>query len=275
MTEQPLPATLLRLILLLAAGIEANLGPLRYCSFPQVRLDRRDWSVRCDSCNGCCPLRCSGFTKSTDFSPVFTCPGCPLCLYLLLHLLSSPCSSGFTASTAPYLPSEDSLVLGDFNAHYDLWCSNLAASNVEHVFFEVLNEDNPTSLPPNGVPSSPDVSLASLSLVVSTTWSTEINLWRNHLPILPKLATAADRIKAPNRHFINFNQAHWAAFTAEYEADIDLLPPSTYVHRAERALRQLLLETTSHHIPNGYIPLLRPNYPPETSRLERERDDIR
>ncbi|VDN28828.1 unnamed protein product [Dibothriocephalus latus] len=92
----------------------------------------------------------------------------------------SSCPPGFTASIAPYSPSGDSLVLGDFNAHNDLWCSYLAADSrekamadaLEQAPFAVLNKDSPTRLPPNGAPSSPDVSLASLSLIASTTWST-------------------------------------------------------------------------------------------------------
>ncbi|VDN42634.1 unnamed protein product [Dibothriocephalus latus] len=87
-----------------------------------------------------------------------------------------------------------------------------------------------------------------------------------------ELATAADHIKAQNRHFINFKRADWAAFIAECEAGIDGLPHPNFVYTVERAVRQLLLTAAGHHVPNGRIPLLRPNYPPEAVRLERERE---
>ncbi|VDN14829.1 unnamed protein product [Dibothriocephalus latus] len=89
LTEQPLPATLLRL-LLLTAGNEANPGPLWCCSLCQVRLGCSDCFVRCGSCNGWYHLRCSGLTNSADWSPTFSCPSCPM-------LLSAP--------TPPVLPS--------------------------------------------------------------------------------------------------------------------------------------------------------------------------
>ncbi|VDN25064.1 unnamed protein product [Dibothriocephalus latus] len=73
MTKQPLPATLLRLFLLVT-GIVANSGPPLYCSFCQVRLGRRDCSVRYSSCHGWCHLRCSNLANSDDWSPAFTCP---------------------------------------------------------------------------------------------------------------------------------------------------------------------------------------------------------
>ena len=50
--------------------------------------------------------------------------------------------------------------------------------------FGILNWDSPTGLPGNGNPSSPDVLLASASLITSTNWQTKTNLGSDHLPIL-------------------------------------------------------------------------------------------
>ncbi|VDN13090.1 unnamed protein product [Dibothriocephalus latus] len=72
------------------------------------------------------------------------------------------------------------------------------------------------------------------------------------------------------RHFIIIKRADWAAFTAECEAGTPIC-----VHTVEQAVIHLLLAAAGHHIPNVRIPILRPNYPHDASRLERERDEIR
>ena len=71
-----------------------------------------------------------------------------------------------------YSPPIDHLLTGDFNAHHSLWHSgttdsrgNQLADSVSISSFAVLNTDSPTRLPGNADPSSPDVSLASASLI--------------------------------------------------------------------------------------------------------------
>ena len=49
--------------------------------------------------------------------------------------------------------------------------SMVSASN-----FGILNWDSPSRLPGNVKPSSPDVSLASASLITSTKWQTKTNI---------------------------------------------------------------------------------------------------
>ena len=48
----------------------------------------------------------------------------------------------------------------------------------------ILNWDTPTRVPPNAEPSSPDVSLASASLITTCSWQTLSTLSSDHLPIL-------------------------------------------------------------------------------------------
>ncbi|VDK45628.1 unnamed protein product [Dibothriocephalus latus] len=185
---------------------------------------------------------------SLDISPA------PLTIVNVYIPPTFSCPPGFTASIAPCLPSEDSLVLA-------------LDDELEQVPFAVLNGNSQTRLSTNGASSSFDVSLASLSLVASTMWSTEISLVSDHLPILLELATADDRIKAPSRHFINFKRADWTAFTAEYEAEIDGLPPPT--RRSEPFVDFFWQQqvTTSRTAAFFYFVL--------TIRLKRERHDIR
>ena len=53
--------------------------------------------------------------------------------------------------------------------------------------YGILNLDSPTRVPPNAEPSSPDVSLASTSLITSCSWQTLSTLSSDHLPILIRL----------------------------------------------------------------------------------------
>ena len=85
------------------------------------------------------------------------------------------------------LTDTDSLVLGDFNVHHSLWHSvttdtrsNQLADTISISSFAVLNTDPPTRLPGNDDPSSPDVSLASASLITSSKMANTIDvcIWR-------------------------------------------------------------------------------------------------
>ena len=90
---------------------------------------------------------------------------------------ASSCNGRYSPPIDHLLTGTDSLVLGDFNAHHSLWHSgttdsrgNQLADSVSISSFAVLNTDSPTRLPGNADPSSPDVSLASASLITSSEW---------------------------------------------------------------------------------------------------------
>ena len=91
----------------------------------------------------------------------------------------SSCNGRYSPPIYHLLSGTDSLVLGDFNAHHSLWHSgttdtrgNQLADSVSIFSFAVLNTDSTTRLPGNADPSSPDVSLASASLISSSEWHT-------------------------------------------------------------------------------------------------------
>ena len=97
---------------------------------------------------------------------------------LIINVYISPassCNGRYSQPIDHLLTGTDSLVLGDFNAHHSPWHSwttdtrgNQLADSISISSFAVLNTDSPTTLPGNADPSSPDVSLASASLI---TWS--------------------------------------------------------------------------------------------------------
>ena len=84
----------------------------------------------------------------------------------------SSCSAGYVPDITPYLPTSDGYLYGDINAHDPLWHSSiqdargtLLSQVIGDSDLGVLNTDTPTRLPSNGQPTSPDISLASPSLL--------------------------------------------------------------------------------------------------------------
>ena len=107
---------------------------------------------------------------------------------------ASSCSNGYQSSIEHLLTTPDTLILGDFNAHHPSWYSRSTDTrgkrmddSISGSNYGILNWDSPTRVPPNAEPSSPDVSLASTSLITSCSWQTLSMLSSDHLPILIRL----------------------------------------------------------------------------------------
>ena len=120
----------------------------------------------------------------------------------------------------------ETLILGDFNAHNDhsSWYSSstdsrgtMLESMVSGSNFGILNRDSPTRLPGNANPSSPDVSLASASLIISTNWQTKTNLGSDHLPILISLQMDVTITPIQHRTSINLKKANSDRYSREIE----------------------------------------------------------
>ena len=132
---------------------------------------------------------------------------------------TSSCNGRYSPPIDHLLTGTDSLVLGDFNPHHSLWHSgttdtrgNQLADLVSISSFAVLNTDSPTRLPANADPSSPDVSLASASLITSSEWQTHTAMSSDHLPILIGLQTTDISSPARHRTYINLKKADWTGY---------------------------------------------------------------
>ena len=108
--------------------------------------------------------------------------------------------------------------MGDFNTHHSSWHATSTDTRVKNLAdsicnsdFGILNWDTPTRLPSNATPSSPDVSLASSSLITSTNWNTITTLDSDHLPILIRLQTTVSVTPASHRTYVNLKKANWAS----------------------------------------------------------------
>ena len=180
------------------------------------------------------------------------------------------------------LTGTDSLVLGDFNAHHSLWHSgttdtrgNQLADSVSTSSFAVLNTDSPTRLPGSANPSSPDVSLASTSLITSSEWQTHTTMSSDHLPILIGLQTTATSSPARHRTYINLKKADWTGYRQEIERKLSSRHLPTDCQKDEKLFRATLLKAASHHIPTGRRKLYTQQVPAEILAMMEERDDLR
>ena len=180
------------------------------------------------------------------------------------------------------LTGTDSLVLGDFNAHHSLWHSgttytrgNQLADSVSISSFAVLHTDSPTILPGNADPSSPDVSLASASLITSSEWQTHTTMSSDHLPILIGLQTTATSSPARHRTYINLKKTDWTRYRQEIEHKLSYRHLPTDCQKDNKLFRATLLEAAFHHIPTGRRKLYTQQVPAEILAMMEERDDLR
>ena len=124
--------------------------------------------------------------------------------------------------------------------------SMLSGSN-----FGILNWDSPTRFPGNANPSSPDVSLASASLITSTNWQTKTNLGSDHLPIFIRLHMYVTITLIQHRTSINLKKANWDRYSREIEDKLGKRRLPTYCQKGDKIMRAIILKATSHHIPSG------------------------
>ena len=168
------------------------------------------------------------------------------------------------------LTDTDSLVLGDFNAHHSLWHSGTTDSRGNQ-----LNTDSPTRLPGNANPSSPDVSLASASLITSSEWQTHTTMSSDHLSILIGLQTTATSSPARHRTYINLKQPDRTGYKQEIERKLSSRHLPNDCQKDEKLFRATLLKAASHHIPTGRRKLYTQQVPAEILAKMEERDDLR
>ena len=165
---------------------------------------------------------------------------------------SSSCTGGYNPSLDHPMMMTDTLILGDFNAHHSSWYSSstdtrgtMLESMVSGSNFGILNWNSPTRLPGNANPSSPDVSLASASLITSTNWQTKTNLGSGHLPILISLQMEVSITPIQHRTSINMKTANWDRYSREIEDKLSKRRGRMTVKKEKRSCVPLLLK--QHH----------------------------
>ena len=141
--------------------------------------------------------------------------------------------------------------------------------------YGILNWDSPTRVPPNAEPSSPDVSLASTSLITSCSWQTLSTLSSDHLPILIRLQMKTTSTPGLRRTYVNLKKANWDRYRQEVETALSKRSLPTDCQRDEKIFRTVLLKAASHHIPTGRHRLHEEPVPAEILDVMTRRDDLR
>ena len=165
---------------------------------------------------------------------------------------ASSCTGGYNPSLDHLMMTTDTLILGDFNAHHSLWYSSstdtrgtMLESMVSGSNFGIINWDSPTRLPGNANPSSPDVSLASASLITSTNWQTKTNLGSEHLPNLISLQMDVTITPIQHRTSNNLKKANWDRYSREIEDKLSKNGFQLTANKKKRSCVPLFLK--QHH----------------------------
>ena len=141
------------------------------------------------------------------------------------------------------LQGNNRLVLGDFNAHHELWFSLLGndhrgialAEQIDNSTFCTVNEDGPTRIM-DGCHSSPDISIAFRGLINDVIWQPVIALSSDHIP---KIARPPDFIISERRTFLNQRKGNWEEFRAYTNRRLSE-QPTPDVRVAEKIFRNII-----------------------------------
>ena len=200
---------------------------------------------------------------------------------------TSSCTQGYIPSISRIFTDSDAVIVGDFNAHDALWHSSLQdargsliAEEIGNSNLGVLNSEQPTRLPSNGQPTSPDISLASFTLLPVSEWETHKTFSSDHLPITITISAEIEKSFSERKTFTNFNKAKWPEFTQLTDEEFSKLlsSPDTEpkdVHSAEKKFRNIINNVSKFCIPSGRIKEVIPEVPTEAVRKMTLRDSIR
>jgi hypothetical protein len=138
----------------------------------------------------------------------------------------------------------------------------------------VLNTHSPTRLTANSNPSSSDVSIISAHLLMTSSWTTDVRLNSDHLPITINIDNDTPP-SCSSRTFTNFRLADWAGFVAACESKFGTAPLLTSCDQGERIFRKILVDASNRFIPSGHVKNFTPGLPREALPLMKSRDALR
>ena len=141
--------------------------------------------------------------------------------------------------------------------------------------YGILNWHSPTRVPPNAEPSSPDVLLASTSLITSCYWQTLSTLSSEHLPILIRLQMKTYTTPGLHPTYVNLKKDNRDRHRQEVEAALSKRSIPTDCQRDDKICCTVLLKAASHHIPTGRHRLHEEPVPAEILDVITRQDDLR
>ena len=156
--------------------------------------------------------------------------------------------------------SPDTFILEDFNAHHPTWDRLISPNPLENDLFrwitsfglEILNDPaSPTLLHHStGRRSSPDISLAPVSLAPHCEWRTLPGLGSDHLPI--EIVLPLSPVRHPNTRppKFNYKKASWDVYQSYIAKHLPSLDFDTLnIHQAAYSFSLFLVEVAKASIP--------------------------
>lgn len=192
------------------------------------------------------------------------------------------CPSGYKASISHLLDLQNSILVGDLNAHHPLWDTRIAQDQrgedlldeIDTSNYGIINLDTPTRIV-GDTQSSPDLTIVCTPLLPYVSWNTDTKLSSDHLPITLTLERTVVSVESEKRTYINFMKANWEGFTSLTEKYFEKTVLPTSAIKGELTFRSILKKGRQVHIPAGRIPQVRPFFPTSASKLADKRDTLR
>ena len=169
---------------------------------------------------------------------------------------SSSVSSYSSANALSIIPNENELVVGDLNAHHELWDSRLTEDRGNSLADSILvnsaavlnNGDATRRSPATGTETSPDVTICHRSLAEEATWEVTEELNSDNHPIITTVySTVECREKGSKRAVWDQKRGDWDAFRRAVEEAIPNLPRDNPL-RMEKAIRTCICKAAYEHI---------------------------
>ena len=199
---------------------------------------------------------------------------------------SSSCPPGYTPQLTQLDATQNTLILGDPNAHNTSWLTTQQTDARGTLYTQHLsslqilnNTDTPTRKPYNihTQQTSPDVSLATPDIALRSTWTTLHELSSDHLPILITYSLHTPYQRRPKHTYTNYNRADWDSFTTDTEHRLQTFQLTDYtnIDTAVQHFNTILADAHKHHIPSGNIRHYNPTFNANIKHKIRTRNHLR
>ena len=157
---------------------------------------------------------------------------------------------------------ENSVVLGDFNAHSPLWDTNQPADKQGEEVVDwtlekdlcICNNGDPTRINRGtGGLSSPDITIVSKNLEQHVTWTVDEDLGSDHSPIIIKVRNVKTRLhKEPAKRKLRWrrkgDKVNWEGFCQFIEEHVDEIPKDASVSARNNKFTELMVKSGLIHV---------------------------
>ncbi|KAF0287558.1 Dynein assembly factor 3, axonemal [Amphibalanus amphitrite] len=156
------------------------------------------------------------------------------------------------------LPNDDnSIVVGDFNAHHPLWDSTCDAADdvgdrvatwLDRTGWTVLNSGEATRVDSQ---TAPDIAVCALSLARRTSWLLDDSLGSDHRVMKMTVRSGFSSSRRVRKARWAFKKADWSAWSSECEAALADPPRGATAQQLCTRFTAALQQASARHIPRG------------------------